>query len=264
MKQSVECSLIVTVKNRLSHFMQTFPFNVTQTGIDYELIYVNFNSEDNFSDHLIATINKNKSIFSPRLKIIKEIVYSKNTFFNPRESKNLGVKYTSKSSKYLIFNDVDTMLGMSYLKKWTSFIEENVSFATNRIQETRASHSTRIDKLVNYGNLIVGKKDYLSVGGFDESDVSYGGDDDDLFHRLKLSGLREINPYTADCALQYSILHDDSERLSEFKIKKRKNTKLAFKKIYENKEIKSNKSNFLNNVKNLENYISEEIRYELS
>jgi glycosyltransferase involved in cell wall biosynthesis len=46
----VKCSLIITVKNRLEQFLQTFPSAITQYGVDYELIYVNFHSNDNFEE----------------------------------------------------------------------------------------------------------------------------------------------------------------------------------------------------------------------
>ena len=35
-------TIVVTVKNRLEHFLKTFPFNVSQVGCKYRLLYVDF------------------------------------------------------------------------------------------------------------------------------------------------------------------------------------------------------------------------------
>ena len=117
------------------------------------------------------------------------------------------------------------------------------------------------------------KNDYFKVGGFDESVDYYGGDDDDIFHRLKLKGLREINPYTFKEAGQYSIIHPDDERLSFFKINHRVNQNDVFKKIYSNKTFENKNKEFLLCLSGTQHdkdkfmaYLSvkEEVRYEMS
>ena len=87
-----EASLMVSVQNRLTHFKLTFPFNVTQIGLKYELIYVNYGSQDNFSKHLVETINENNLIFSKDLLSIKEIIIKEPIHFNPRKSSSVMKK----------------------------------------------------------------------------------------------------------------------------------------------------------------------------
>ena len=59
--------LITTVKNRLTHFLQTFPFMISQYGENYELIVVNYYSSDNFEEEFFKEIQRRKETFSPFL-----------------------------------------------------------------------------------------------------------------------------------------------------------------------------------------------------
>lgn len=257
----IKASIIVGIKNRSNHFSLTFPFNISQVGVDYELIYVNFNSTDDcFGSLLLDHIEKYKKIFSSNLLSIKEVHIKNVDYYNPSEAKNLGSQFSK--SEILCFNDADTILGMSYLDKWVELVKPEQTFVTNRCQESMASKSKRILDTINYGNLLVSKKDFLEVLGFDESRKNYGGDDDDIFHRLKLSGLREINPYSYKECNQYSILHDDDQRLSNLEVAERCDPESAFNEIYKNKQQKSRKNDYLsyNNFESVKIYN----RYDLS
>ena len=195
-------TIVVTVKNRLDHFLKTFPFNVSQIGVSYNLLYVDYDSEDGFSDRLVTEIEYKKDIFSKHLQQIRMVKLINPARYDIRRAKNLGAFYASKYSNILAISDADTMLGMHYLKKWTSLIHEGNTFVTNRSQDNRSRYPKRLSPEVNYGNIVVSTKDFLRVGGYDEKNIGWGGDDDDLFHRLKNMGLREINPHSVDDALQ--------------------------------------------------------------
>ena len=134
---------------------------------------------------------------------------------------------------------------MTYVDFWSDKVKENKSFAATRTQDTRASAPSRLSPEINYGNFVVHSRDYFTVNGFDESIGHYGGDDDDIYHRLKLSGLREINPYDSNEARQYSILHGDEERLLELEKPQRIKQKEAFNEIYNNIDFFAKNSNFL-------------------
>ncbi len=259
-------TIVITVKNRLEHFLKTFPFNVTQVGIDYRLVYVDYDSEDNFSEHLIKEIENKKDIFSRNLLEIRLVKLNKKARYDIRRAKNLGAYYASRYSSILLISDADTMLGMDYTKKWCSYITPGETFVTNRIQESMAQLPRRIKQEVNYGNIIVATQDFDSVLGYDETNVGWGGDDDDLFHRLKLAGLREINPYSFDDASQYSIMHSDELRFKDTENPNMERpdsaeTAKAFKKIYSNKSnILSLKYDYFSPI--VQNFSKERVLYE--
>ena len=82
----VKCSLITTVKNRLNHFLQPFPSAISQYGVDYELIYVNFHSNDGFEDHLRSECSFREPMFSPNLKGVKQVKLLEDLNFSPLTS----------------------------------------------------------------------------------------------------------------------------------------------------------------------------------
>lgn len=260
-------TIVVTVKNRLEHFLKTFPFNVSQIGCTYRLLYVDFDSEDNFKNVLTKITKDFADIFSKDLLQIKLIELKTKEKYDIRRAKNLGVAYASKESDVVVVNDADTILGMDYVKKWSSLTIPGKTFVTNRIQENRAQYPKRISPEVNYGNVVVSSKDFFDVKGYDESYTGWGGDDDDLFHRLKLKGLREINPYSLDDASQYSIMHSDELRFKdivnpEIDKKTSDGVKETHDRVYSNKiRLESKLSNCL--LEDYYNKITEEsILYE--
>jgi len=254
----VKCSLIITVKDRLNQFLQTFPSAITQYGVDYELIYVNFHSNDSFEKHLHEETVFRKPMFSPNLRRIKQVKLIEDLKFSPRKSKNMSVPYTDKNSEILAFSDVDTFISSNYLHYWIDKVIISKSFVATRIQETMASLPRRIKEEINYGNFLVSKKDFIEVGGLDETIKHYGGDDDDVYHRLKLKGLREINPHTATEARSYSILHGDELRLSNYEVTERVSALQSFERIYSNKNYMSPESKFMD-PSYLEDRVVEEI-----
>lgn len=237
-------SLIVTAKNRVEHFIQVFPSLITQYGVDYELVMVNFASTDSLETELFSEVNKRKIMFSPCLNKIIYVKLLEDMKFNPRKAKNLGVGKTGHSN-ILAFSDIDTFLGIDYLSYWSKVIKSKESFFVTRQQETRASPSCRLKKEINYGNIMVARDDFYEVNGFDESITSYGGDDDDLCHRLKLKGLREINPISFLDAKQYSILHDDELRTMLMEDTNKGDKEKKFELIYGNKIYDKSVCSFL-------------------
>jgi len=230
-------SLIVTIKNRVQHFLQTFPSIITQYGISYSIIFVDFDSNDGFLETLKKEVEYRKIMFSPFLKDITCISKFKEPKFNPRSAKNLGV-YCVRNEDILAFSDVDTFIGIDYICYWSNRIEAGKSFFVTRQQESMAALPKRLSMEINYGNIIVFKSDFMQVNGWDESVDYYGGDDDDLFHRLKLNGLREINPISNVDAKQYSILHGDELRTQYMNISNKVDKDIAFSTIYNNKDYK--------------------------
>mgnify|MGYP003115711555 CR=1 FL=1 len=243
----METSLVVGIKNRTSHFLQTFPFMISQIGEDYELVIVDFHSEDDLFEVFQKEYNLRKETISQNLKQIKYVKVNENLKYNPRKVKNLGAKVSS--GKKIAFTDADVFLSMDYVSFWSNKVKEKKTFLATRIQDTRAYLPKRISPEINYGNIIVSSKNFYEIGGWDESKSRYGGDDDDLYHRLKLYGLREINPTDSQDSRHYSILHGDELRLNEFEIPERQNTnpelgKTIFQEVYSNKNFLNNNNSF--------------------
>lgn len=248
-------SLIVTIKNRLEHFKKIFSSLITQRLdlVNYELIIVNYHSNDNLNYFLKNELILHRDIFSPELKCIKIVTLNNDLKFNPRKAKNLGAKVSE--GDLIAFTDADVFLSMDYLNYWKDFVKQGEYFIATRFKGDvgMGIEPTRITSEVNYGNCIVPKKDFYEIQGWDESISNYGGDDDDFYHRFKLKGLYEINPKNYIEAKQYSILHDDELRLNELEDPTRCDKIKRFEDIYSNKNFLSKESNFLKTFNNYTN-----------
>tara|TARA_Y100000034_G_C6865789_1_gene394568 strand:- start:305 stop:1087 length:783 start_codon:yes stop_codon:yes gene_type:complete len=237
---------ITIIKNRLEHFLKTFPFMVSQYGLKYDLMIVDYHSNDNFQKNLLKEINFRKDTFSPYLQKIVCIKLLEDLKFSTKKSKNLGAAYCSNED-ILVFTDIDVLVSMDYLSYWVPKTKRGRTFVTTRWKDTMVSLPTRIEPEINYGNFFVCAEDYYKVCGMDESLLHWGGADDDIFHRLKLSGLQEINPYNSTEAKQYSILHGDDLRLSALEDTTRYDSEQIFKKIFSNdSRLESKENKFLN------------------
>jgi predicted glycosyltransferase involved in capsule biosynthesis len=240
--------LVVTIKNRTEHFLQSIPFLLSQYGADYELVIVDYYSNDNFNDVFDTEINKRKPTYSKFLKSIYKISLKEDLKFNLKKAKNLGLAFFKDydNNSIVCFSDIDTFISMNYLSFWSEKTFLNKTFCTSRKQESMACLPSRIQPEINNGNCFIHIQDFIEIGGYDESMLTWGGDDDDLYHRLKLKGLREINPYNSKDALQYSILHGEELRLASLEVKERAPKEETFNKIYSQKTFFNENSNFLN------------------
>lgn len=253
-------SLIVSVKNRLQHFKKIFTSLITQRidGLIFELVIVDYHSNDNLQAFLKQELISYNDIFSPELSCIKVASVHDDLKFNPRKSKNLGAKVSD--GNIFAYTDADVFLSMDYLDYWKNFVRPEKSFVATRVQANKQSDSKRIRPEINYGNCLITRQDFYSIGGWDESVSNYGGDDDDFYHRLQLKGLCEINPRNFIEAKQYSILHNDDLRLKELEDPTRCDPEQRFKEIYANTNYINNKNDFLKKFNKYElNYLYEKI-----
>ena len=236
-------SLIITVKDRKEHFLKTFSSLITQEQqYKYEIVFVDYASQDGFGELLQKQIELYQDLFSDSLTCIKRVHLKKDFKFNSAIAKNIGAHFSNND--VLSFSDVDVFIGMSYHRYWLDTLKlSDNSFVSSRIQETKEYSSKRLSPKINYGNIIVHRKHFFDIGGFNEENITWGGDDDDVIHRLKLNKLREINPISKYHAHQTSILHDDSLRIDPTYKTNVEYTKKKMKIIYDNKIAKNN--NFL-------------------
>jgi len=202
-------SLVVTIKNRLAHWALSMPSLVAQRGVEYELVLVDYYSEDGFQDSVRKYIEKNRPFFSSDLKQITIVHLTENKKFNSCKAKNLGARAIQRESNILAFSDIDTMLREDYLAYWCGKIGD----LEKDVVSLRAKIDCRVSTEVNYGNMFIPLKLYMDVKGHNEDIQGYGGDDDEFLHRIRNAGGNEINPRTSEEARQYSVLHGDEQRI---------------------------------------------------
>jgi GT2 family glycosyltransferase len=250
----MDFSIIVTIKNRKEHFLKIFSSLVTQQQPwSYEVNFVDYGSQDGFEESLKKETIRYQDLFSDSLKAINRIFIEEDIKFNGGKAKNIGSHFSK--GNFISFSDADVFLGMDYHRHWLQMLTRNdTHFFSSRVQETTEHFACRITPQTNYGNMIVSRSNFVIVGGFDENFPAWGGEDDDIVHRLKLYGLREINPHDVYESHHTSIVHGDELR-TKFRESTEKNLEISkqkFKAIYNNSSfVNPNFLSFYNDNKNL-------------
>jgi len=155
-----------------------------------EVIVIDDGSSDNSVSLLKKILEKNK-----RVKLI-ELKENK----GPAKARNLGVK--KSKGKYLLFLDVDTEVKKGALKKLVKRLESDRKIGAVQAKLDTCGHFlswwglpyeiNRPQKIIFGGRtagLIVRRKVFEQIGGFDEDYVIYG-EDTDLCWRIWLAGFR--------------------------------------------------------------------------
>lgn len=184
-------SYITTCKGRLAHLQQTLPRVLGQPGV--ACIVVDYSCPDGAAEWVGRT--------HPGVRVVK--VSGEPGFSAPR-ARNLGA--AAAATEWLAFFDAD--------------IEWSPDFATRVVPTLQAGHFYRPGPVTQqtWGSVICRREDFVAVGGYDEAIVGWGGEDDDLYARLVLAGVR---PSAFPASLVSEIPHDDGLRVRFYAVKNR-------------------------------------------
>jgi len=182
-------SIVTTYKNRRHHIEQTFTTWLVQNFDDYEIVIVDYESEDDLSGFL----HDNDS------RRITHIRCNNRPIFDLSHARNIGANYAS--GKYLFFVDIDTKLFEGSL----SFIADGINDHTYMA----AVDSKTRKEIVNGGLIAVPSIFHMGICGFNEDIKGWGFEDIDYKRRLESNGIEycEILDTIYEC-----IDHPDDER----------------------------------------------------
>ena len=205
-------SVVIVNYNGERFIENLFKSLLQQTYRDFEVIFVDNNSQDKSLEILQQLIQKHKPDFP--VKIIK----------NPENlgycaGNNIGVKNTQ--GEYILLLNNDVILDKNCIKELVKTLDNNPEIAASqsRLLEYHTgklvSDGYRLDPygyvqrlillnknktlkpfFVSYASGIVRKKDYIKAGGFDEK-LTYG--DYDFCWRLRLIGKELASTPTSLC-----------------------------------------------------------------
>lgn len=156
-------SLITTCKNRLPHLKQTLPLMLRQPRA--EVIVVDYGCEQGTA----AWVKEHH----PAAKLVQ---VSDDPEFCVARARNLGAN--EASHELLCFIDADTLLHVD-LAEWLELNHKPNGYC---LYPDRA-------ELELFGFLIVARKHFFQVSGYDEAFRGWGGEDMDLYDRLARAGL---------------------------------------------------------------------------
>jgi len=180
-------TFVTTCKGRLHHVKQTLP--VIVAADPGEVILVDYGCPDNTGDWVEANL--------PSVKVIR--VTDDPGFCLPR-ARNTGAAHAT--STWICFIDADIIVQDG----WLEWMQENLQ----PHHFYRADPGEGLANLETYGTVICSREDFNAVNGYDEVFRGWGGEDDDLYHRLSFLNANAQKRYPNHFV--EAISHDDAER----------------------------------------------------
>lgn len=188
-------AFITVCSGRLEHLKQTLPIIIE--GQPDEIIVVDYNCPQNSGQWVSENY--------PNVKVIRSHIKEK---FNLSKGRNLGISNVSSNVACII--DADIKIDPDFV----NWIRNNVHI--NSFYRHEPKNGVR-DK-ETWGTVICSRKNIIEIGMYDEVFSGWGGEDDDLYYRLRSAGVTEE---TYPSNYLNAITHSDSMRFKEYDIKNR-------------------------------------------
>ena len=189
----VRIAFVTVCKGRLHHIRQTLPRLVEQ--VPDEIVVVDYDCPQGVGAWVQA--------HHPSVRVVH--VHDEQGFCLSR-GRNEGARSTT--APWICFIDADVLIEPG----WVDWMRSNLRGTTFY----RQSRSGGQGDSGCYGTVICPRSGFETVQGYDEIFRGWGGEDDDLYDRLRWSGHAE-DAYPAEFVR--SIPHDDSERVAFHAVK---------------------------------------------
>jgi len=159
-------SIVTTCKGRLSDLKQTLPTFVAQTGA--EVVVVDYDCPDGTRGYVREHY--------PQVRIVAVADKPK---FNLSQARNAGA--AQATGDFLVFLDADMAIGAGFL----DFLAANMKARSYGTFGGGVANSVR-------GSCVVDRALFEQVGAYDEIIEGYGGEDLDLYSRLRFLRARHV------------------------------------------------------------------------
>jgi hypothetical protein len=190
-----DIAFVTTCKGRLHHLKETLPLLVGLAP--GEIVVVDYGCPQAAGAWVAAA--------HPRVRVVH---VTDDPGFCAGRARNLGA--TATRSPWICFIDADVMAAPGWMAWMCGHLDPRCFYRAGSIAGRRS--------LDTWGSVICPRTDFERIGGFDEAFIGWGGEDDDLYIRLKTAGLRETF-YPG--AFVKAIPHPDDERTAFREVKRR-------------------------------------------
>ncbi|MGK9119039.1 glycosyltransferase family 2 protein [Olivibacter jilunii] len=194
--------------NRIDHFKETFPQNISDNlAEEIEFLILDYNSNDGLQEWVFEN-------FSALMKsnVVQYYRTEEPVEFSHSHSKNIAFKLAKGD---IVCNvDADNFIGPKFYKYLQEIFTSKANCfvsSTSRTFNSLSKNDWITGNSDLLGRLAIRKKDFLEVGGYDETFTGYGFEDSDLINRLEMKGLYRV--VLTDSKFLKVIKHDDSLRL---------------------------------------------------
>lgn len=189
---STTISAITVCKNRLNDLKRTLP-RLVSCGFD-QVVVVDYACPQQCGDWVEAHF--------PNVKVVR---HKDDAGYSAAKARNLGAQRAA--SDWILFIDADIEVDHRSFGRMRKVLKKGYYYRTEK---------GTAEKRQAYGTFIISKKDFDRVAGYDEVYVGWGCEDDDLFYRLDISGMRLLE---FPASLISEIVTKDEDRLEYSPVK---------------------------------------------
>jgi len=245
-KKHYQISVVTTCMNRLSDIKQTFLKNV-EDNADYpeaQFVLLNYNSKDGLDDW--AKKNLTGLIKEGRVDYYKTSIPE---YYSMTHSRNIAFRMADGELIHSVDADHFTCHGFcSRMNALANHYQHKTIFVKS--------------KQKNRGRLGFFKKEFIKLGGYDESIIGYGFDDKDLLFRAAASGFTVVK-YGGDfCRIttdhRRHPVDSYAEEDKDWKYTQRRNALQSILSIF-SKKLVANKGRAWGQTKLIKNFNNEEV-----
>jgi hypothetical protein len=184
-------TFITTCRGRLAHLREALPTFVAQP--DTAVVVVDYGCPDGTGDWIQSHFPKVEVVRSPE-----------STRFEGGRARNLGA--AAVYTPWICFVDADTRMDPTFSERLKSLLAPGCFY---RAEPRNPS---------TWGLAVCEKADFDDIGGYDEVIQGWGKDDEDLYARLVMAGVRYIG-FPGE--LVQAMKHSDAERVAHYDVKDR-------------------------------------------
>lgn len=190
-----DIAFITTCKGRLHHLQQTLPLLLAE--LPMEVVVVDYGCPQRAGDWVEENY--------PAVTVVR---VEDDPGFCAAQARNLGALKTT--APWLCFIDTDVKVAPGWVQWMAKSLDAGCFYRAGKVDGVRVKDT--------WGTALCSRKSFIQLGGYDEAFKGWGGEDDDLYERLKMAGYAE-SEYPA--RFVDAIRHDDSERTLFYDIKEK-------------------------------------------
>lgn len=184
-------SFVTTCMGRLSHLRRSLPPLASQPGAD--CIVVDYSCPEQSGEWVLANF--------PGTRVVR---VEGESCFNLARARNAGA--AACDADWICFIDADVLIQPSFSAEIAGLLRPGAFYRPDPFDA------------LTWGTVIVARSDFERIDGYDNIIQGWGGEDDDLYARLQMAGVR---PAGFPGHLITGIDHGETDRVKHYAIKDR-------------------------------------------
>lgn len=180
-----DVSVVMPFYKKMDDFKKVLARNYPyfqRNGVEV-VIAMDEDSEENALIHFIQEY--------PFINWVIVVNHAKHGWRNPVKAINVGIRNATKEFILICSPESEFLTDVIYLmRKNLNYYTDHYAIGTVTFTDFEKKYVG--NRFIPYGSIMVKRKDLLEIGGYDETFIKWGGDDDNIRARLELNGIKRL------------------------------------------------------------------------